>query len=109
MRASVKSSRPANLLSASGPSPRPDRTAYGEDAMGEASTRVFSGGCHCGAVRFEAELADGLDKVVRCTCSYCRMKGSVMAFAPLAQLRFTAGEDDLSVYQFNTQAARHYF
>jgi hypothetical protein len=71
--------------------------------------RRFSGGCHCGAVRFEAELADGLEKVIRCTCSYCRMKGSVMAFAELAKLRFTAGEDMLTVYQFNTRAARHHF
>lgn len=68
-----------------------------------------SGRCHCGAVRFAVELADGLERVVRCTCSYCRMRGSVMAFAELAGLRFTSGEDRLSVYQFNTGAARHYF
>lgn len=68
-----------------------------------------SGRCHCGAVRFDVELADGLEKVIRCTCSYCRMKGSVMAFAELAKLRFTAGEDLLSLYQFNTGTARHYF
>ena len=68
-----------------------------------------SGQCHCGAVRFEVELADGLEKGIRCTCSYCRMKGSVMAFAELAKLRFTAGEDLLSLYQFNTGTARHYF
>jgi hypothetical protein len=71
--------------------------------------RLFSGRCHCGAVRFEAELAGGLEKVVRCTCSYCRMKGAVMAFTDLAKLRFTAGEDALSTYQFNTGAARHHF
>jgi hypothetical protein len=69
----------------------------------------FSGGCHCGAVRFEAEPAEGLEKVIRCTCSYCRMKGAVMAFAELSGLRITAGEDALATYQFNTGAARHYF
>lgn len=76
--------------------------------MGQDS-RLFSGRCHCGAIRFETELTDGLEKVVRCTCSYCRMKGSVMAFAELAKLRFTTGEEGLTTYQFNTQAARHYF
>ena len=76
--------------------------------MGQDDRQVF-GRCHCGEVRFEAEPADGLEKVVRCTCSYCRMRGSVMAFAELAKLRFIAGEEMLSVYQFNTQAARHYF
>lgn len=68
-----------------------------------------SGRCHCGAVRFEAKLVDGLNKVIRCTCSYCRMKGATMAFTELANLRFTAGEDMLTTYQFNTQSARHYF
>jgi hypothetical protein len=76
--------------------------------MGQAG-RQFTGGCHCGAVRFEAELVDGLDRVVRCTCSYCRMKGAVMAFAELAALRVTTGEDGLTTYQFNTGAARHFF
>jgi hypothetical protein len=70
---------------------------------------MFSGHCHCGAVRFEAELTSGLDKVIRCTCSYCRMKGSTMAFADLAGLRIVAGEEALTTYQFNTNAARHYF
>jgi hypothetical protein len=80
----------------------------GEAAVGQDS-RLFSGRCHCGAVRFEVELAQRLEKVLRCTCSYCRMKGAVMAFAELAQFRVTAGEELLTTYQFNTGAARHYF
>ena len=74
-----------------------------------AAARQVSGRCHCGAVRFEAELVDGLDRVIRCTCSYCRMTGSFMTFAELGKLRLTAGEELLTTYQFNTQAARHYF
>ena len=35
------------------------------------------GGCHCGAVRFRTRLAQGLATAGRCTCSYCRMKGSI--------------------------------
>jgi hypothetical protein len=76
--------------------------------MGQDNRQVC-GQCHCGAVRFEAELAQGLQEVIRCTCSYCRMKGSVMVFAERAKMRFTAGEELLTTYQFNTQAARHYF
>ncbi|MBU6269196.1 MAG: GFA family protein [Sphingomonadales bacterium] len=67
------------------------------------------GGCHCGAVRIAVRLADGLDKPVRCNCTYCAMKGAVMAFAPLADLRMTAGADVIATYQFHTGAARHHF
>lgn len=50
--------------------------------MGQDGMRV-SGRCHCGKVTFEAELAEALEKVIRCICSYCRMKGSVMTFVDL--------------------------
>jgi hypothetical protein len=72
-------------------------------------TGRFAGQCHCGLVRFEVTLAEGLDHPIRCTCSYCRMKGSVMVFVDRAQLRLTTGEAALTTYQFNTGAARHYF
>lgn len=68
-----------------------------------------SGQCHCGSVRFEAELKGGLQNVLRCTCTYCRMRGAVIAFAELKGLTILAGEESLTEYQFNTNAARHYF
>ena len=70
---------------------------------------AYSGGCHCGAVRFAVRLADGLTKAVRCNCSYCAMKGAVMAFAPLAELEIVAGTEVLGTYQFNTASAKHHF
>ncbi|MGR4863104.1 GFA family protein [Caulobacter sp. LARHSG274] len=74
-----------------------------------SSASPFRGQCHCGDVRFEVTLAAGLDKIVRCTCSYCRMKGSVMVFTDLDLLKFTIGQDVLTTYRFNTLEARHYF
>lgn len=68
-----------------------------------------TGGCHCGSVRFEAVLTDGLSNPRRCTCSYCRMKGAVMVSAAVGELAVTQGEDLLTEYRFNTGAARHYF
>mgnify|MGYP000689856124 CR=1 FL=1 len=41
--------------------------------------KVWAGQCHCGAVRFEATLSDGFNSILRCTCSYCRMRGAVVA------------------------------
>ena len=44
-------------------------------------THIRTGQCHCGAVRFEAALSDDFDSIRRCTCSYCRMRGAVVAMA----------------------------
>ena len=72
-------------------------------------TNVRSGQCHCGAVRFEATLSDGFNSILRCTCSYCRMRGAVAAAVAMGGIRFTSGEDVLTSYRFNTGAAQHFF
>jgi hypothetical protein len=68
---------------------------------------VYSGSCHCGGVRFrvEAEITD----LTVCDCSLCTKKNARMAKVPEAALAVTAGEDLLSLYQWNTRVARHYF
>ena len=65
--------------------------------------------CHCGTVRFRVKLSDGLRTARRCTCSYCRMRGAVAVSAELGDIVFQSGEDALSLYQFNTGVAEHYF
>lgn len=67
------------------------------------------GGCHCGAVRFEVTLTEGLGTARRCTCSYCRMRGAVAVSADLGGVRILRGEESLSVYRFNTGTAQHHF
>ena len=67
------------------------------------------GQCHCGQVRFQVELGDGLNSIRRCTCSYCRMRGAVAVSAALDGIRFIRGEDALTRYRFNTGAAQHFF
>ena len=68
---------------------------------------AWSGSCHCGAVRFrvEAEIAE----LTRCDCSLCRRKGAMMAQIPESGLTILAGEEDLTLYQWNQRIARHYF
>ena len=73
------------------------------------SSSTYRGACHCGAVKFEVILTDGLKSARRCTCSICRMRGAIAVSADLGGLTFTAGEDRLAVYQFNTMTAKHYF
>jgi len=70
---------------------------------------VLSGRCHCGAVRFEATLVDGLEAVRRCTCSLCRMRGAVVASAEAGGVVILAGADALTSYRFNTGTAQHFF
>jgi hypothetical protein len=65
--------------------------------------------CHCATVRFEVRLSDGLKTARRCTCSYCRMRGAIAVSAELGNIAFLSGENALSVYSFNTGAAKHYF
>lgn len=65
--------------------------------------------CHCGAVRFRVTLTDGFRSARRCTCSFCRMRGAVVVSARLADITFLGGEDNLTLYQFNTRTAKHWF
>jgi hypothetical protein len=69
----------------------------------------FNGSCHCGAVTFEVTLPDGLTGLGRCNCSICRRRGAIVAYVELAGLKVTKGADKLSLYQFNTMTAKHYF
>jgi len=57
----------------------------------------------------ELDLPDGVVDPRRCNCSICRRKGAIAASVPLAGLRVIKGADVLSLYQFNTMTARHWF
>ncbi len=75
----------------------------------DMDTAEFDGACHCGTVRFHVKLSGGLRTARRCNCSFCRMRGAVAVSADLADLSITAGQDALTLYQFNTETAKHYF
>lgn len=65
--------------------------------------------CHCGAVILELDLPDGIVNPRRCDCSICRRKGAVVASVPLDGIRIVSGAEHLTLYQFNTHTAKHYF
>ena len=71
--------------------------------------QTLKGSCHCGAVEFEVLAEAGPVGLKRCDCSLCARKGAIMATAKLSELTVTKGEDKLSLYQWNTRVARHYF
>ncbi|WP_394065589.1 GFA family protein [Alcaligenes sp. WGS1538] len=65
--------------------------------------------CHCGAVRLELDLPDGVVDPRRCDCSLCRRKGFIMGSTRLDRIHIVQGQEHLRLYQFNTRVARHYF
>lgn len=67
----------------------------------------IKGGCHCGAMRFEADgdFSTGME----CNCSHCSMKGFLLAFVPRQSFTLTKGEEAFSAYHFNKGAIDHNF
>ena len=65
--------------------------------------------CHCGAVVLELDLPKGIVDPRRCDCSMCRRRGTIVASVPLSGIRIVDGEEYITLYQFNTRTAKHYF
>src|SRR5437870_1648804 len=64
--------------------------------------KTYTGGCHCGMVRFECTT--DLAMVTACNCSICTKKGLHFTFLDPARFRLDAGEDSLKEYLFNKHA-----
>jgi len=75
--------------------------------VNEKKIQNYQGACHCGRVRFEVRAE--VNYVVDCNCSICRRTGALWHPAAEADLRIATGEADLTLYQFNTRTAKHYF
>jgi hypothetical protein len=80
-------------------------TANQRPTMSDAKN--YSGGCHCGQVRFDV-TAD-LDKVYSCNCSICVKRGALWAFVPPESFALRAGAEAQVDYQFNKKIIHHLF
>jgi len=65
------------------------------------------GGCHCGRVRFRAQV--DLDLLSQCSCSICTKKGIFHLPVSPADFELLRGKNALTVYTFETGVAQHPF
>ncbi len=72
------------------------------------SLRWKTGGCHCGAVEWQALTNDDII-VHECNCSICDMVGYLHLIVPAAHFKLIKGEDRLTSYKFKTGIAQHKF
>ena len=76
--------------------------------MAELPMDWKTGGCHCGAIRFEVLAPDEIE-AKDCNCSICRMTGFLHLIVESERFRLPAGADAIVTYSFNTGTAQHRF
>ena len=76
--------------------------------MADAQMSWKTGGCHCGAVRFEVLAPDEIE-ARECNCSICRKAGYLHLIVDKERFRLTQGADKIATYSFNTGTAKHHF
>jgi hypothetical protein len=61
--------------------------------------KTHSGSCHCGAVRFEADV-DIAEGTIKCNCSSCTKARSWLIVAPAGRYRVVSGAESQAGYQW---------
>ncbi|MEO0828130.1 MAG: GFA family protein [Cyanobacteria bacterium J06635_15] len=67
--------------------------------------KTYIGSCHCGAIRFEADI-DLRQGTFKCNCSFCTKARNWLTAAKPDAFRLLAGDADLTDYQ-RTSTSNH--
>lgn len=68
---------------------------------------THTGSCHCGAVKFR--VVWDVAELTTCDCSLCVKRNAVMTKVPEKALTVLEGRNMLTLYEWNTRRAKHYF
>jgi hypothetical protein len=79
-----------------------------EITVAGAAVQTHTGGCHCGAVRFEVELV-GSEGASRCNCSVCTKIAATARIVKPGAFTLRTGEDSLSSYEWAAKISRRFF
>jgi hypothetical protein len=72
------------------------------------NARTHRGSCHCGAIRFEAEVAPDA-RFSRCNCSICRRTAVTSTVVKPDAFRLSSGEGNLGEYVWGGRIAKRFF
>ena len=68
---------------------------------------IQRGGCHCGAIRFEAEGVP--TRVTVCNCSICAKTAYLHWEVAPEYFHLLTPDDAIETYEFGTKTAKHHF
>ena len=68
---------------------------------------IYNLSCHCRSVNLKVET--DLSIIKQCNCSMCKRKNAKMNILPKENIKSIQGEENLSLYRFGTNVAKHFF
>jgi hypothetical protein len=72
-----------------------------------SAKHLLSGGCHCGAVRFNVRVRELV--ALDCNCSVCTKKGFLHVIVAQDDFELLTSPGALATYTFGTHIAKHHF
>jgi hypothetical protein len=69
--------------------------------------KLHTGGCHCGAVRYQVEI--DASQGSRCNCSICNKVSLLSGLVKPEAFRLLSGEDSIAKYGFNHNVSKRSF